>query len=731
MTVVPGTPVVTETFDGVPGGSNLALPAQELDNTQARILVDWLVDRPGETRQRGPVAAVTGVAGLSRMGTGIVSTLNPLGDTRFAVLNGDESNGFISVLSTDQSTWHDLAWPYGLPTDPAVGKPYRIVDAKPALGGGLLIGVSSDYGASDPEQGLAFWYGGNLPNFTGTVSLTRGSSAVIGSGFLANVAPGMFLFANTNDPYTGAYIGVVLEINSDTSLTLTKPSPYTATSKSGTFQSIRGVAPRVTTGEITTATDSTTVTGGETKFISQSLSNGTWQLYRASDGAFVGKVASVQSEISLTLAANAAIAMAGESYVAIRADADFSIISTASTQKVGFLNATYANRQWFANRGSSFDTTAQVWFSEADDFEGLDLSSFDGNWLSITSSSSVNEPIRGIAPAYNGLVIHKETETFIIGGNSPDSFEVRKLEDDGALSGMSVQPYAGGVLWAGREGIHFYDGIQTQNLIQLTLGDVWKNTVRTLDPTKYRMWSMVNHDHYILFLENVQPTFSIVKGNVSDTPTKLAVIINMITRAVTFATNLDIRGAVVLPASAGKQTWFLVNGQVSGDTSDHAFVCDGEKLFNSTGVDPITCAGSSGPGPSIYWESKKFDAGDGMRLKRWKQVSMDYLADGGDLVIDVVLGLNNVGETLTTRFEKSVPTWTQTRSTISTWTSMREQYPTWSDVVQSVFQPGRVRMQKKSQFMSFRIYGSTSTLNNAQVGPYSVGYKLMRPGRVT
>lgn len=731
MAAVPGSSVVTETFNGTPGGSNLALPAQELDDTQARILMDWLVDRPGVTRQRGPVTGVTGVAALTRPGTGIVSTLNPLGQTRFAVLNGDNTNGFFSVLSTDQSAWTDLAWPYRLPTAPGSGTPYRIVDAKPALGGGILVGVSSDYGAASPEQGIAYWYGGNKANYTVNVGTTRSSTAVTGSGFSANVVPGMFLFANTDDPYTSAYIGVVLQVNSDTSLTLVKPSPYTATAKSGTFQSIRGITPRVTSGRLTTDTTTTTVTGGETKFISEGLGSGTWQLYRQSDGAFVGKVASVQSEIALTLTANAAVALADDAYTAIRADADFSIINTASTQKVGFLNATYANRQWYANRGSSFDATSRIWFSDENDLEGLDLSNFDGNWLDITSSSSVNEPIREIAPAYNGLVVFKETETFIIGGNSPSSFDVRKLEDDGALIGMSAQQYAGGVIWAGREGIHFYDGIQTTNLVQLTLGDVWKNTIRTLDPTTYRMWSMVNHDHYFLFLENVTPTFSIVKGNVSSTPTKLTVVINMITRAVTFATNLDIRGAVVLPASAGKQTWFLVNGRVAGDSSDHAIICDGEKLFTATGVDPITCTGSSGPGPTIYWESKKFDGGDGMRLKRWKQLSMDYLVAGGDLVVDIVLGLNDIGATVATTFPQSVPTWTSLRATpFSSWTSLKSSFPTWADVIQSVFVPKRVRFQKKSQFMSFRIYGSVTNLNDAQVGPYQVAYKLQRPGRV-
>lgn len=939
--------LLAQTFDGTPGGMNMALPPHEIDDTQARMMVDWLVDQPGITRQRGPIQPASGVPALPRGGCGLFATLDPQGNTSYAALSGDVSNGYFSVLKPDLSGWVDLAWPFALPAT----SPYRIVDAKPALGGGLLIGVASDYGsAASVSEGIAYWFGGTKPNWAATgLSCVRGAQAVTGSGFLANVTPGMFLFANTDDPYTNAYVGIVQSVNSDTSVTLISPSPYSLTTKAGTFQSIRGITPKVTVGEITTDTSSTTVTGGATKFLSQGLSNGTWQIYRASDGAFVGKVSTVNSELSLTLASNAAVSMASEPYLAIRADADFSIINTANTQKVGFLNATYANRQWFANRGSSFDTTSQVWFSDSTDLEGLDVSAYDGNWLDITNSSSVNEPIRAIAAAYNGLLVFKETETFIIGGSSPASFDVRKLEDDGTLCGMSVEEYGGGVIWAGREGINLYDGVQVTNLVEGTLGQVWKDTIRTLDPKQYRLWSMMDRDHYFLFLENVAPTWSIVKGNVSSTPTRITVVINMITRAVTFGSNIDLRGAAVLPATASRHAWFLVNGNktdsyttlvqaagpslhwrlgersgtVAADSSGHGnngvygpgmtlghpgalsgdpvaksaystpslnadnaqggyidssyqpfvigsqrtfmgwsyintyavtggpvlfgqpiqgwvflwikgdgtgdvkwspqniqtwagawpglnqwvhwaithddtthvselfingvskgtrtgtlpyfindkfqlgcddglagyfqdvavferiltsteiqnihaegvnpaqsgFVCDGDALFIDTGHDAINCNGNVA-GPSVYLESKKFDAGDGMRLKRWKLVAMNYLAQGGGLDLDVVLGLNEIGQTASTTFPESVFTWTSLSTNIRTWTDLKNQYPTWTNVIKSVFFPARIRMQKKSQFLSFRIYGTIPQLTDAQIGPYEVSYKLQRVGRV-
>ena len=726
------TNVVSETFEGTPAGSNLALPAQELDDSEARLIQDALLDYPGLTRRRGPVSGVVGVPTLPNPGTGLVMTLNPQGQARFGVLQGTSGSGLFSVLTDDNSAVAaDLAWPFGLPTNPAVaGQSYSIVDAKPALIGGLMIGVSSDYGASSVNQGLAYWYGGNKPNYTTTVTVTRGSSTVVGSGFTANVVPGMFLFANTDDPYTAAYIGVVLSVLNDTTLTLTKAAPYTGTAKSGTFQSLRGIAPKVTEGRITSDVASTTVTGGLTKFVSQGLGTGSWQLYRASDGAFIGKVASVQSDTALTLAANAAVATADASYIAVRADADFGIINTANINKVGFLNATYADRQWFANLGASYDKTSQVWFSDTSDPEGLDLSVFDGNWFVITSSSTVNEPIRAIAPAYNGLVINKENETFIITGTSPDDFTVRKLEDDGALSGMSVQQYAGGVIWAGREGIHFYDGVQTQNLVEEKLGDYYKNTIRTYDPTKYRMWSMIDRDHYFLFIENLAPTVAIVKGNTSTTPTKYSIVINLRTRAITFHTNVDIRGAITLPASVGKHTWYLVNGKLSGDLSDHAIICDGEALFNQEGIDAVTCTGSAAPGPDWFWESKKFSGGDSLRLKRLKFFLMYGLVQGGDMKIDVVLGLNDVGQTITKTFPQSVYNWTTLRAVTGTWSALSTQFPTWNSVVQSVFVPQRFKFSKKATHFSFRIYQSSPNITRLQMGPFKLGYKIERDGRV-
>lgn len=723
-------PVLTQSFSGSPGGMNLALPQQEIDDTEARYIQDALLDYPGLIRRRGPIRAVSNMAALPRKASGLVVTMNPRGQDRYAALTGDNANGYFTVFSDDRTTTLDLTWPHPLPTNPDAGTStaYRLVDAKPALKGGTWVGVASDYGSLLPNHGLALWRGANKADYSdGTITVSRGSATVTGTGtsFLTNVVPGMFLFANTDDPYTDTFVGTVLSVNSNTELLLESPSPYVITAKAYTLRSLRGFMPRVSKGRITCDTNSTTVSGGATKFVSQGLGSGSWNLYRASDMTWIGKVSSVQSEMSLTLAANAAIAMADQQYIAIRGDwaaADKSVDITGSVNKTGWLTAIYAERQWFANNGAAFEKTYRLWFSDTLDPEAVDLST-DGDWIPISSTSDIPEPVRALVPTYNALLVMKESETFAVFGNSPASFSVKKIEDDGTLSTMSVQPYGAGAIWAGREGIYFFNGIEVQNLTQNKLGDVWKNSIRNFDPQRYRMWSMVARNHYFLFIEKLAPTVGIVKGTVSSTPTHWVVSINLDTRAITMHTNIGIRGAVKLPEERTESVWYLVN------TASQGRVCAAEALFDEEGVDTFT-TDLGVTGPDFFYESKKFNAGDDVRLKRFRQIAVHYLAQGGGLKVDTVLGLNNIGSTLSTTFPATVYTWDTLKTSVSTWTGVKNQFATWNALIQGVFAPKRVRFLKKAHHFSFRLWQENNTMQRVRIGPFHIAYKLMRGGRV-
>lgn len=838
-------PAVTQTFPPAPGGMNVAKSGQEIDDTEAQYLQDILLDKPGIARRRGPIQRDISFAILPRKATGLAITIDPSGDDRYAALTGTAANGYLTVWSADKATTVDLTWPHALPTDPATGSAfaYRLHSAMPALGGGTWIGTASDYGDDDALQALALWRGGTKPDYsTGTISFTRGSATVTGSdtSWLANAVPGMFLFANTNDAGAGTFtdtlIGVVATVNSNTSITLEKIAPYSGSAVAYTLRSIRGFIPKVAKGKITTATNSTIVSGGGTKFGAQGLGIGTWNIYRAADLVWVGRVASVQSDISLTLAANAAVAMADESFIAIRGDwtaNDKSIDIGLSTNKTGWLTSIYAERQWYLNNSAQFDKTYRLWFSDPLDPEAVDLSQ-DGDWIPISSTSDIPEPARAMVPTYNALLVFKESETFAVYGTSPSNFSAKKLEDDGTLSPMSVQSFGGGAIWAGRNGIYYYDGVQVRNITDEKLGDVWRNSVRSVDPLRFRMWSMMVRNHYILHIEDLDPTISVVKGNTSSTPNHWIVIVNMQTLqpTITLGTNIRLRGAVTLPAQAGRGVAYVVNNDrstptglaavargtggtlpadtyyykvsavdsigetlassevsvtTSGSTSSVALtwnevpgahgyrvyrsdtasgaqdeyvavttnsytdtalagwtagaplgtgtvargvLCDANALFDVEGRDEIGTDGNE-RGPDFYFNSKKYNAGDDVRLKRFKQLAIHYLAQGGSLNVDTVLGLNNVGQTLMGNFPATVLTWDQLRMLLPNWSAVSAEFVSWDDLVEGVFRPKRVRFLKKDHHMSFRLWQSTPTMQRVRIGPFHIAFKLMRPMRVT
>ena len=712
------SPVSSMSFPPAPQGMNVSQPANQIADTQAVYLQDILLDQPGFARRRGPVTAASGItATLASQAVGIAMALDPTGANRFAVLRSG-TPGNLSILDPTLSTVVDVAWPVSLSTSP-----YPIVEAGAGLLNGTFIGTSSEYDSNAPTQALGYWAGGTHAAYsTGTLAITRGSTAVVGTGtgFSGNVGPGMFLFATTTDPYTLAYIGVVKSVTDATHLTLVSPSPYAVSGGAYTVQPARQVMPKVGKGTITGGAGSTTLSGGNTKFLKQGLGSGSWDIYRASDMAWVGAVQSVQSDIALTLKAGAAIAVADDTFVALQPLQSGSLVTSPTTP--GFLTSVYSNRQWYANNGTSPLTTYRLWFSDTSDPEILDMSG-DGDWIPINSTGDVQEPITGIEAAYNTLVVAKETETFGVYGNDPSNFDVMKIADDGALSGMSMQAWGGGVIWAGRQGIHFYDGTQDTNITVDVFGNVWREMIQSFDPTQHRMWSMVERNHYILHIEGISPPISVVKGNTSFTPNHWVVVINMDTKAVTIWQNVKMRGSVTLPATQARESWYVYNDGSKG------IIAEGSAFFDVEGNDAVVEGVTSG-GPDFYFLSKKMDGGDPTRLKRFTYFILTYLASGDSVNIDTVLGQNDIGSTLTTQFPATVPSWSTLAQSISTWTGLKNQYADWSQIVSSVFLPDRLRFLKKSQLMQFRLWQASSNVTRLKIANFEVGFKTMRPGRI-
>jgi len=638
----------SETFSGLVGGMNLAKPAHEIDDVEAQYIQDALLDYPGLIRRRGPLKLAEGIfTDFTEKASGITGTLDPVGNYKIAILTGSPTTGFARLLAGDYLTYESFTWPNELPGTPP-SNPYRIFDSKPAIGGGVFIGTSSTpTGKAGRESNLALWRGAHKASYsTGTVTFVRGSKTVTGSGtsWTANACPGMFLFASVEvAQQTGGAVkvllGVVKSVDSNTQITLEANAPYgSAAGQVYDLHPLRGHSFKVAKGRITTTTASTTVTGANTKFISQymdealSIQNGTltsgspvvtgiasttgmlrgmritgtgvpantlissvdsgtqitmtqnasasgaqsltfkdgWNLYRASDMTWIGRVGLINNEISITLAANAAIALSNERFVALRSrhlnygtgvgiDTSAAPSIGSTNWRPGFLNANYAGRQWYANHGTTLEETSRVYYSEVGDPEAMDFSAFDGDFINAFSTIETDTPVMALVPAYNSLVVLKENEAFAVAGSSPTTFTLKKLYDDGTLAGQSAVSYGGGVVWAGREGITFFDGIQTTNLSKDKLGDYYKNATADFDPALYRMWAMVVREHYFLFIEKFDPDVVPIKGSTPVVPESTTICVNMNNGSVSLMTNLNIRGYIETPADIGRRAVYLIN----------------------------------------------------------------------------------------------------------------------------------------------------------------------------
>jgi hypothetical protein len=716
-------PLRITTMDGFPDGMNLNDPAHEILDTEARYLQDVFVHQEGLTSRRGPLMDVSGMVswGTDKL-VGLVQTRDPAGAIQIGGLHMDTSNNLkFSVLSSNYSSKTLIAT---LATSINL-TPYPIVDAKPAKNGGTYIGVSQQDNVAPTWEVLALWRGGASANYTtGTLTTTSGSATVAGSGttWTSNITPGMFLMDGSSQ-----LIGTVKSVGSNTSITLEEPPLVIVAGGSYTAQALRGFAPRAVQGTITTTTASTSVTGAGTKFLDEGVA-ANWRIFRLSDGTLVGTVNSVGSNKAITLGANATVALSGEEYYAVSNAADYNYTITDSTKKKpGFLNAAYADRQWFANRGISSDAGGEwinrLYFSEVTDPEDMDMSTVTGNYIPVVSGTGNNTPIKSIIPAFNAMVILKQDESFILVGQDENQFQLKKLGDDGTLSGMSAVSYNGGVVWAGRNGIYMYDGVSQQNITQGTLGQYYATAIRTFDPSTYRMWGAIVRDHYFLHIESVTPPVTVIKGTSSTAPTRVTIVIYLPRNAVTMFTNFNIRGGLSFTNSSGQQNWIALN------TSTAGHVADVNTVIDSAGNDQITCDGGTA-GPDMYIESKKYSAGNGLTLKSWKELLMHYLAGGAALKLDTVVGLNEIGATSTTTWPVSQYTWDTLALNYSTWDNLALTFPTWDTVNVTLYVARRIKFLKRNQYIAFRIYQSSSSVTSAAIGPFALAFKLMRIGRV-
>lgn len=688
------------------------LPVHEVPDTGARYIKDAFVHNPGLLVRRGPVTDVPGMSSLPYPACGMVSVVDPTGATRVGVLHGDASHGYLGVYSADFTVRIDTPLGVSLGTSP-----YKVVQTAPRLNGGVWLSIIDKY-AQGASQMLLLWKGGaNGAYSSGTVTTAQGSTNVTGSGtsWRANVSAGMFLFSG------GQYIGTVKSVNNDGSITLEKAALLTVTGATYTIQPFRGISQRVGKGFITTSTANTTVNGANTKFQADGLGTGTWDIFRSSDMTFIGTVASITSDIQLALTANASLNLDQEPYTAIRRDASYASQPT----KLGSIPSVWAGRQAYANLTSDMESTSRVWFSSVDDAEAVDEATTDGDYIQVPSvgPAGVATPIVAMAPTPDSLLILKESEAYALFGQTTEQFSINPVSTDGCLSPMSVQPWNGLVIYAGRQGIYMYDGQQAINVTQQNLGWFYQSSVKNFDASKYRMWSMIDRDHYVLFIENVTPPIPVLKGTVTHPQTKFAIAMHLPTQAVTILENVNIRGSAQLPSSLVKGTWFVVN-----DASGLGHICSADTLFDSMGNDSFACDDGVA-GPDFYLETKKYTIGDPLLKKLWKMLLMTYVCVGDTIRLDTVPGFNEIGTTSKTAFVTTGLTWQQLQNQGVLWQNLSGTYPTWSAPAMQ-FLTKRIKFLKRSQAMSFRFWQNSSNVTALVIGPWSIVMKPQRVGRV-
>jgi len=261
----------------------------------------------------------------------------------------------------------------------------------------------------------------------------------------------------------------------------------------------RGLLNR-TSGTDTSATSGAIGTEGEGHFQSADLSGVAlginWGMYRASDNEWIGDISTTSDNTSVAFDSShhsneADVILRGDEYVCwpYQAVPVATVNTMEPTEFAGIFNATYAGYQWYGNAANGSDHMRIV-FSAAHNSEAVDLSKDSADSIIIPGVE-----MRGMATSSSGLIIFTDNKTFILRGNYRANFSLEELYPEGCLSSMSIVEYGGGVFWASRLGIMFYDGASVRNLTENNLGVYYTDSVRTFDVNSQRIYSFLHKDY--------------------------------------------------------------------------------------------------------------------------------------------------------------------------------------------------------------------------------------------
>lgn len=542
-----------------PDGLNQAMPASTLPESFVRWSQDALFDQVGSIRRRGPfgLVSITDAAGTTsaqplpasvsteERTLGVVSARNPLGEQVIALLTHSSASSNVKMTLLDssyraQST--STLRTFATTDADFVCNSTAIVSSSPALGGGTWISVLNNYipASTSNAQTLVFWRGG-----IGTETVTAGIAATLSVGsssgatstytdtitssaLFGGVTSGMFAFLVAGgEDY---YLGVVKTLNSTSSVTLEKQALRTHLGSADPASSQTSVSIRFTNTRPyihnhgrglltcpTPAANATITSGneggeGEGHWASAGLNN-TWALYRASDHAWVGNIATITNNSSGTLSGtlfNTALVggLTNEEYVAypvsytMNANAQAAVVNRSTIKFAGVFAATYQGYQWYANCGVGGKSNRIV-FSASHNPESVDLSANAADSIELTSAGA----IRGIASSSAGLLVFTEAKTYIIRGNNRNNFSLEDLYPEGCLCASSIVEYGGGVFWVSKSGFLLYDGGSTRLLTRDNLGVFYTDSIKNFDASVDRVYSFFYKNYLFVYFTKFQSPY--------------------------------------------------------------------------------------------------------------------------------------------------------------------------------------------------------------------------------
>jgi hypothetical protein len=240
-----------------------------------------------------------------------------------------------------------------------------------------------------------------------------------------------------------------------------------------------------------------------------------WNLYRASDNFFLGRIKATPNNAQITLNHACNLVIEADEYIAYPYNKDISFATSNSSivsnrtadEFAGLYTAIYAGYQWYGNLANDDININRVVFSASHEREAVDLSRDSADSIIFPGKSQ----FRGMGASSTGLLVFLEDRTYILRGNDRSNFSVEQLVPEGCLCASSIVEYGGGVFWAGKSGIMFYDGASVRNLTQDNLGLYYTDSLDTFDPEQDRIIGFIHKNNLIMTFTSWKSPFGPVR----------------------------------------------------------------------------------------------------------------------------------------------------------------------------------------------------------------------------